>query len=150
MVKKEVDPELQRLDELRRKYKFMETNMQNQRTHYESKIPDLKADVEMVKELQKMKEGSELTTQFALADSVYAKATVPKTDRIGLWLGANVMLEYPIDEAEELLNKNLHQTEESVASLAESLDFVREQCTITEVNIARLYNWDVRRRRTQK
>eukprot|EP01134_Creolimax_fragrantissima_P008333 CFRG8333T1 len=150
MKGKETDEELKRLDELHRKYKFMEANMQRQRSHFESKIPDLKSDVQVVKEMSKLKEGREMTTHFALADNVYAKAAVSKTDRIGLWLGANVMLEYPIGEAEGLLIKNLSQTEASVKSLAEDLDFIREQSTVTEVNMARLYNWDVRRRRTEK
>lgn len=43
-----------------------------------------------------------------LSDTVWAKAKVPnKTDKVGLWLGANVMVEYNFDEAITLLERNL-------------------------------------------
>ena len=67
-----------------------------------------------------------------------------------LWLGANVMLEYPLDEAEKLLKKNLESAESSVQQIAFDLDFLRDQMTITEVTMARLYNWDVKKRQTNK
>ena len=34
---------------------------------------------------------------------------VPPTDKVCLWLGANVMLEYTLDDAEVLLKKNCEQ-----------------------------------------
>lgn len=40
---------------------------------------------------------------FAISDQAYAKAKVPITDSVNLWLGANVMLEYPLEEAKALL-----------------------------------------------
>ena len=45
----------------------------------------------------------QLLVDFAISDQVYAKAKVPVTDSVNLWLGANVMLEYPLDEARDLL-----------------------------------------------
>ena len=60
---------------------------------------------------------------------------------------ANVMLEYTYEEAMELLQKNLTQATTSVEQLDKDLDFIKDQITTTEVNIARVYNHDVRERR---
>lgn len=87
-----------------------------------------------------------METRFLLADNLYCKASVPPTDKVCLWLGANVMLEYDIDEAQALLEKNLSTATRNLDSLEEDLDFLRDQFTTTEVNMARVYNWDVKRR----
>lgn len=50
---------------------------------------------------------------------------------------ANVMLEYPIDEAVELLTRNLEVARTSLAQVLEDLDTVRDQCTTIEVGIPR-------------
>jgi hypothetical protein len=44
--------------------------------------------------------GEPLTTHYELAQCVYAKATVPvhQENKVCLWLGAQVMLEYPREE----------------------------------------------------
>ena len=60
------------------------------------------------------------------------------------------MLEYSLDEAEKLLKKNLESAESSVQQIAFDLDFLRDQMTITEVTMARLYNWDVKKRNSGK
>ena len=41
--------------------------------------------------------------EFELGNSVWAKAKVPPTKAVNLWLGADLMVEYPIDEAQQLL-----------------------------------------------
>lgn len=40
---------------------------------------------------------------FAISDQAFAKAKVPVTDHVNLWLGANVMLEYTLEDAKSLL-----------------------------------------------
>ena len=40
---------------------------------------------------------------FELGNQVYAKARVKPTTKANLWLGADVVLEYPLDEAIQLL-----------------------------------------------
>ena len=67
---------------------------------------------------------------FELNDTLYAKALVPPTDEVYLWLGANVMLSYPIAEAETLLESRLAAAQESLANCEEDLDFLREQITV--------------------
>ena len=60
------------------------------------------------------------------------------------------MLSYKIPEAMELLSTKLKNAESSLESLQEDLEFLREQITVMEVNTARLYNWDVVRRRERR
>ena len=43
---------------------------------------------------------------------------------------ANVMLSYPIKEAEELLRTKLKAAKTSLANCEEDLDFLREQVTV--------------------
>ena len=59
---------------------------------------------------------------------------MPYTDEVYLWLGANVMLAYPIPEAETLLESKLEGAEESLANCEEDLDFLREQITVRTVD----------------
>lgn len=54
------------------------------------------------------------------------------------FLQANVMLEYDIDEAQALLEKNLSTATKNLDSLEEDLDFLRDQFTTTEVSILSL------------
>ena len=62
-------------------------------------------------------------------------------------LKANVMLSYKIPAAITLLKSKLEVAQTSLDNTIEDLEFLREQLTIMEVNTARVYNWDVKRRR---
>ena len=44
-------------------------------------------------------EGAEMALDFELGSSVYCKAKVADVTSVSLWLGAGVMVEYPLDEA---------------------------------------------------
>lgn len=48
------------------------------------------------------------------------------------------MLEYDIDEAQALLEKNLATASRNLDSLEDDLDFLRDQFTTTEVSILKL------------
>lgn len=63
-------------------------------------------------------------------DTLYAKALVPPTEEVYLWLGANVMLSYPIAEAVALLESKLSVAQDSLKTCEEDLDFLREQITV--------------------
>lgn len=117
-----------------------------------------------------------LESTFELNDTLYAKANIHKTEEVYLWLGvcplsplglhkeprpfsqhranthdqANVMLAYPLAEAESLLDGKLEAAKGSLANCEEDLDFLREQITTMEVATARVYNWDVGMRRKEK
>ncbi|XP_015585717.1 prefoldin subunit 3 [Cephus cinctus] len=146
-----VDKVLKKLDENHSKYKFMEYNLVNKRRRLKAQIPDLERSLEMIEKLQTEKNNShDLETQFLLSEQVFAKAIVPPTDKVCLWLGANVMLEYTLDDAQELLVKNIEAAKRNLGYVEHDLDFVRDQFTTTEVNMARVYNWDVKRRQAAK
>jgi prefoldin subunit 5 len=146
-----VDKVLKQLDENHSKYKFMELNLVNKRRRLKKQIPDLEQTLLMIEKLQLEKNNTNaMETQFILSDQVYAKAVVAPTDRVCLWLGANVMLEYTLEDAQELLITNMKAAQKNLSFVEHDLDFIRDQFTTTEVNMARVYNWDVKRRKAVK
>lgn len=60
------------------------------------------------------------------------------------------MLSYKIPVAIELLKSKLESANTSLGHAIEDLEFIREQMTVMEVNTARVYNWDVKRRREKR
>ena len=132
----------------------MEVNTQRRAAGLKEKIPDIEKTLEMVKFLGKRKvretfytdginrndlhllqpDAEPIETVFELNDTLYAKALVPPTDEVYLWLGANVMLSYPIAEAETLLESKLSTAEQSLEHCEEDLDFLREQITVGPPN----------------
>ncbi|CAK7272522.1 peptide chain release factor 1 [Sporothrix epigloea] len=178
--REDVEPTLRRFQEMISKYQFMEQNLQRRVAGLDEKLPDIQKTLDTVQFLQTRRpggvkkahadedddkdsldsdedededetdEGEAIETTFELNDTLYAKATIPPTDEVHLWLGANVMLSYPIDEAQELLEQKLHAAQTSRRNCEEDLEFLREQITTMEVAIARVYNWDVVQKRKEK
>ena len=72
-----------------------------------------------------------MTTRFMLADNVYIKAEVTPKEMVALWLGANTMMEYTIDEALELLATNLKVAQESLDKVTEDLETLQDQVHIS-------------------
>ena len=60
------------------------------------------------------------------------------------------MLSYEITAAIELLRSKLKSAQENLENLVTDLEYLKEQVTIMEVNMARVYNWVVKRRRIQR
>ena len=60
------------------------------------------------------------------------------------------MLSYPPSEARQLLSEKLETATKNLENLKNDLLFLREQITTTEVNVARLYNHDVKLRRARR
>lgn len=114
---------LQRLDEQHSKYRFMAFNLEARRRKLKSQIPDLQRSLEMINVLREEKEERE--TQFLLSDQVFIKTLVPPTKTVCLWLGASVMLEYPLDEAEDLLKQNMTSAVVNLKTVEHDQDFLR-------------------------
>ncbi|KAK3305814.1 Prefoldin subunit-domain-containing protein [Chaetomium strumarium] len=147
----DVEPTLRRFQEMIAKYQFMEQNLQRRVLGLKDKMPDIRKTLETVRFLKtRTGESEPIETTFELNDTLYAKAQIPPTDEVYLWLGANVMLAYPIDEAEALLDSKLQAAKQSLSNCEEDLDFLREQITTMEVAVARVYNWDVVQKRKEK
>ncbi|OQS01520.1 prefoldin subunit 3 [Achlya hypogyna] len=140
------------LQQLYSKYKFMETNLTKSKQSFKTKIPDTEKDLAMLEHLIAQREkGEEIETHFSLADNVFANATIDADVKtVCIWLGANVMVEYSFEEALELLQGNLSTATSRLAQIETDLAFLRDQIITTEVNMARIFNFDVRRRRQDK
>jgi len=149
----------------------MDANLQQRRRGLEEKIPDIRKTLAMVEFLQERRTGKSnpsasddsddldedevsvnqpLRTTFELSDTLYAEAELEDTDTVHLWLGANVMLSYELPAAVDLLRSKLAVAEQSLRNTEFELEFIREQITVMEVNTARVYNWDVKRRRERR
>ncbi|KAM3533396.1 hypothetical protein MY4038_003289 [Beauveria bassiana] len=147
----EVEGTLQSFQELISKYQFMEMNLQRRMSGLKDKIPDIQKTLDTVKFMKLRKDESEpIETTFELNDTLYARANIPPTEEVYIWLGANVMLSYPIDEAQTLLESKLKAAKTSLSNCEEDLDFIREQITTMEVATARVYNWEVVQKRKGK
>lgn len=137
------------MNELYQKYKFMESQLVRGRESLKIKLPDIKKTLETVKMLkeknsQEEEEKKSFDTNFLISDNIWAKAKVPNdTGKVGLWLGANVMVEYGFDEAMKILEANLKNAEVRLKQTEDDLNFLKDQITTTEVNIARTYNQGV-------
>ncbi|KAI9901619.1 hypothetical protein N3K66_003436 [Trichothecium roseum] len=147
----DVEPTLRSFQEMISKYQFMEANLQRRMTGLNQKIPDIQKTLETVQFLKLRKDETDpIETTFELNDTLYARANIPPTEEVHIWLGANVMLSYHIDEAEELLSSKLKTAKTSLSNCEEDLDFLREQITTMEVATARVYNWEIAQKRKDK
>lgn len=132
------------------KYKFMQESKSNTVRQLKTRIPDLENSLKICRTLKSKDEPVE--TSYQLNDTLFSKASIETGEdlKIGLWLGADVMLEYPVDEAIELLTEKLADAKNNLETSTEDMEFLRENITTMEVNCARLYNWDVERRQALK
>lgn len=175
----EVEATLARFQEMISKYQFMQQNVEKRSAGLREKLPEMQKSLDTVRFLRSQKalhtngssvEKDELDeaeldddekktgddgliqTTFPLQDTLYAHATIdPATlTEVYLWLGANVMVAYPLDEAEEMLSEKLNKAKESLKACEEDLEFIRAQTTTLEVATARVHNWDVGEKRRLK
>ncbi|KAL9625577.1 MAG: hypothetical protein Q9160_000290 [Pyrenula sp. 1 TL-2023] len=160
----EVESTLRSFQEMISKYQFMEVNTQRRAEGLRDKLPEMKGTLDVVNFLRLQKSGSEddgagdeeasdeVEATFSLNDTLYAKAKVnpQELDEVYLWLGANVMVAYPMDEAQTMLKGKLESATKKLQECEEDLEFLREQVTTLEVATARVYNWDVMQKRLEK
>ncbi|CAN0855334.1 Prefoldin subunit 3 [Linum grandiflorum] len=124
------------LQERLQQYSVVEMKLLAQQRDLQAKIPDIEKCLDVVATLQSKKGTGE--------------ARIDESDSVCLWLGANVMLEYSCEEATTLLQKNLENARASLQVLIADLQFLRDQVTITQVTVARVYNWDIHQRRLKQ
>lgn len=106
-VEKYTEEELfSQMQQLHQKYKFMEGQLVRQKASLRAKLPEIKRTLEMVAMLKQKHDGQEkeVESNFLISDNIWAKAKVPNnTGKVGLWLGANVMVEYNFADSITLL-----------------------------------------------
>ena len=100
--------------------------------------------------MEKKEKAKPLTVDYMVSNNLWAKAEVKVPESVYLWLGADIMCEYSMKEARELLNSNLEKAKSQLKTNETDLDFVRDQMTVCEVNIARVYNETVKRKQLEQ
>ncbi|CAH8523949.1 unnamed protein product [Schistosoma bovis] len=132
-------------EELYQKYKIIEQALLQRKIRLMQQLPDIQKTLAVVRQLQK--QNTNLDVTFEISNQLYTRAHIPKADRVGLWLGANVMLEYDLEEADKILVENEKSAEQSLQDVDQTLEFLKNQTTTVEVNLARLHNLSVKRGR---
>eukprot|EP01088_Endostelium_zonatum_P000159 TRINITY_DN10264_c0_g1_i1.p1 TRINITY_DN10264_c0_g1~~TRINITY_DN10264_c0_g1_i1.p1 ORF type:complete len:192 (+),score=50.87 TRINITY_DN10264_c0_g1_i1:16-591(+) len=146
-----VDSVLKNLQDNYTNYKWIEMKYVQSRDSLRNKVPDITKTLEMVKHLSESAEGEEeggsVVTHFEMNGGIYGSSKLTNVKSVCLWLGANVMVEYSFSEAIALLERNLNAARTNLKSIEAELNYLKDQITTTEVNIARVYNFDVKRRK---
>ena len=132
------------------KYKFMEAQIVKSNEGLNVKIPDIEKCLETIDFLEKKEKEKPLNVDYMVSNGLWAKAEVNAPESVFLWLGANVMCEYKMDEAKTLLNQNLQNAKNQIKKNNTDLEFIKDQMTVCEVNLARIYNETVRRNQIAK
>ena len=132
------------------KYKFMEAQIVKSNEGLNVKVPDIEKCLETIEYLEKKEKEKPINVDYMVSNNLWAKAEVKIPDSVFLWLGANVMCEYKMDEAKTLLNQNLQNAKNQIKKNNNDLEFIKDQMTVCEVNIARVYNETVRRNQIAK
>eukprot|EP00884_Botryococcus_braunii_P006233 jgi/Botrbrau1/15610/Bobra.0264s0010.1 len=143
------DEVIKDLNENHHLYKVVEQQLVARRSRLVEKLPEIQKSLDGVRLLQKKKD-EEVHLKFALSEQIYAKAVVKDVEHVNVWLGADVMLEYPLAEAETLLESNLQTCRQAIESNSHDLSLIKDWITTTQVNLARVFNHDVSQRRLQK
>lgn len=127
----EVESTLKSFQEMISKYQFMESSTQRRLASLQEKVPDIQKTLDMVLFLKNRDANAEeLETVFELNETLYARATVPRSEEVYLWLGANVMLAYSLKEASALLTEKLDGAVGKRRECSEDVEFLREQITV--------------------
>jgi prefoldin alpha subunit len=129
----------------------MEVRLLNNKQNLKSKIPEIEKTLKAVLLLKEKHEADEtVNTHYQLSDNVYVQAKLHKSDKVALWLGANVMVEYSFDEAIGILQSSLESATKSLEQTYEDYAFLKDQKTTTEVNTSRVHNFGVKMRQQRK
>lgn len=84
----DVDHVLEQFQEAIAKYKFMQDSLQKTAANLGEKIPDITKTLQTVQFLgSRTAEDEPFITDFELNDTLYAKASVPHTKSVYIWLG---------------------------------------------------------------
>jgi len=134
--------------EMLQKYKLMETSLTRQAASLKQKLPEIETTLDLVKMLKFKKDNEEeLISNYPLSEVVHARAKVNCNGTVCLWLGANVMVEYTYEEAMAMLEKNESDAIEKQGETAADLNHLKDQITTLEVNMARVFNYNVKVKR---
>ncbi|PRW56744.1 Prefoldin subunit 3 [Chlorella sorokiniana] len=130
------------LNELRgahQKYKYIEAEIVQRKKRLAFKQPEIRKCLDAVTLLLAQHEAGEQTVlDFSLSDQVYARARLAEVSSVNLWLGAGVMLEYSLQDAKELLERQLAGCKQQLEVVQWEHDYIKDQLTTMEVSMARV------------
>ncbi len=108
------------------KYKYLEMHITRQKDNMAMKIPEIERALEIIKQLGCAKE-AETEVDYMVCDTIYSKATIAKDiEKVNLWLGANTMVEFTFQEANNLLTKNLLNAQNNLSTFETDLSFLKD------------------------
>ncbi|ORX63691.1 hypothetical protein DL89DRAFT_276796 [Linderina pennispora] len=130
-----VQATLNKFTEAASKYKYMgELEAAAAAEPWEGKIPDIEKTLSMDEPVK---------TLFEVNDTLFAHATIPPTETVNLWLGAQCHARVYLGRGpESCWRAKLDIAKNNLKDTVEDLEFLRDQITTMEVNTARVYNWD--------
>ncbi|RNF05362.1 prefoldin [Trypanosoma rangeli] len=133
------------------KYEHMEKRLVSSMANLDYKIPTIKKTLHALNFLKKQlqEEQAPVRSYYCLTDAVFGEAEVVPQETVHLWMGAKVMVEYTFDEASQLLERNLANALTNLKHTKEDLAWVQEQMTNLQINISRVYNYDLQNKRTK-
>lgn len=136
---------LVKFKEMFSKYRFMDAHTAQRETTLLAKEAEINKSIQVLNHIVARKEAKEdAEVVFELNETLYARGEISHTEeKAYIWLGANVMVEYPIQEALEMLQEKSISCQKILKTIKEDKNFLREQITALEINIARLHNYIV-------
>ena len=120
------------------KYRTLEDTLNIKQQKLKESRPDIIGNLNAAKKVASLK--SSVKTHFQIAESLYGTAEIDKSSTVALWLGANLMVEYPVDDAIAILDEQLKTLEAQIAENENNLIFLRNQIITTEVTTSRVTN----------
>jgi len=86
----------------------MEAQIHKHSESIKGKMPDIEKALECIEYLEKKyKEDIKvIDVDYMVSSNLYSKAEANISDKVCLWLGADILCEYTFTEANQLLNKN--------------------------------------------
>ncbi|CAL6093790.1 Prefoldin_subunit 3 [Hexamita inflata] len=126
-------------------YNLMFQSLDNQRNTLRNSLPSLHNTLESLEFVQE--KGEDVIFYHQLVDGIYVKARINNNKKVGIFLGSNVMVDYTVEEAKNLIQENIRNVEKQIKDCELNLEFLKEQITIIEVSVSRVFNYDVQQRK---
>mmetsp|Transcript_28378 Transcript_28378/g.46618 ORF Transcript_28378/g.46618 Transcript_28378/m.46618 type:complete len:237 (+) Transcript_28378:48-758(+) len=152
IYKNQQEQYLKEVEDVLGKYRLMESQLVKQKVGKIDQQKEMKKNVEACRYLQQKRDNddSEIQTQFEVSDQLYSYGSIKEYENVAIWLGADVMMEFPIDEAIEFLQRRIQMSDERITALQTDIDFTRKQINTVEVNRSRVYNAGVKIKRARE
>ncbi|XP_030388044.1 prefoldin subunit 3 [Scaptodrosophila lebanonensis] len=107
-----------------------------------------KANLKLIKKFQEEK--IEFMTRVQLFNKVYKDVFVPPVESVTIVIPGNVHMQFPLDEAEKYVIKQLGQMVQQLKIYEHDLNYLRDQMSTTNLNITRVYKYNIARSKSSQ